>query len=78
MKKALRYFKDGFAGCLAQFRANGYSKEEHPASFLDTKKALMEMPDEDAEEEEDEQDNADVTPPSSPPSMIVSTFSFTL
>ncbi|KZV20041.1 anaphase-promoting complex subunit 6 [Dorcoceras hygrometricum] len=43
-KKALRYFKDGFAGCLTQFRANGYSEEDHPASFLDTKKALMEMP----------------------------------
>ncbi|KZV13852.1 hypothetical protein F511_44929, partial [Dorcoceras hygrometricum] len=39
-KKDLRYFKDGFSGCLAQFRANGYSEEEHPASFLDTKKAF--------------------------------------
>ncbi|KZV21032.1 hypothetical protein F511_37676 [Dorcoceras hygrometricum] len=67
VKKALCYFKDGFAGCLDQFRANGYSEEEHPTSFLDTKKALMEMPDEYAEEEEEEQRNADVTPPELPP-----------
>ncbi|KZV40495.1 hypothetical protein F511_23832 [Dorcoceras hygrometricum] len=45
-KKSLGYFKVGFSGCLAQFRANGYSEEEHPASFLDVKKALMEMSDE--------------------------------
>ncbi|KZV51819.1 hypothetical protein F511_11196 [Dorcoceras hygrometricum] len=66
-EKSLRYFTDGFAGCLAQFRANGYSEEEHPASFLDAKKALMEMPDEEAEEEEEEQGDADAIPPSSPP-----------
>ncbi|KZV30275.1 hypothetical protein F511_39048 [Dorcoceras hygrometricum] len=29
------YFKDGFWGCLAQFRTNGYSEEEHLDSFLD-------------------------------------------
>ncbi|KZV20802.1 hypothetical protein F511_43775 [Dorcoceras hygrometricum] len=55
-KRSLCYFKDGFAGCLAQFRANGYSEEEHPASFLDAKKALMELPDEEAEEEEEEEE----------------------
>ncbi|KZV14658.1 scarecrow-like protein 3 [Dorcoceras hygrometricum] len=44
-KKALGYFKVGFSGCLAQFRANGYSEEEHPASFLDFKKALADMTD---------------------------------
>ncbi|KZV17190.1 hypothetical protein F511_03991 [Dorcoceras hygrometricum] len=65
-EKSLRYFKDGFAGCLAQFRANGYSEEEHPAPFLDAKKALMEMPDEEAEEEEEEQGDADATPRAPP------------
>ncbi|KZV39152.1 hypothetical protein F511_12297 [Dorcoceras hygrometricum] len=73
-KKALRYFKNGFAGCLAQFRANSYSEEEHPTSFLDAKKALMEMPDEEVEEEEEEQGDADATP-RAPPSMIASAFS---
>ncbi|KZV47432.1 hypothetical protein F511_32851 [Dorcoceras hygrometricum] len=67
-KKALGYFKVGFSGCLAQFRANGYSEEDHPASFIDVKKALMEMSDEEEadEEEEEEEDDADATPPSSP------------
>ncbi|KZV46686.1 TMV resistance protein N-like [Dorcoceras hygrometricum] len=56
-KKAWGYFKDGFWGCLAQFRANGYSEEEHPASFLDVQQALAEVGDEEeAEEEEEEQD----------------------
>ncbi|KZV27788.1 hypothetical protein F511_37279 [Dorcoceras hygrometricum] len=56
-KKAWGYFKDGFWGCLAQFRANGYSEEEHPASFLDVLQALAEVGDkEEAEEEEEEQD----------------------
>ncbi|KZV25823.1 hypothetical protein F511_12230 [Dorcoceras hygrometricum] len=51
-KKALGYFKVGFSSCLAQFRANGgYFEEEHPTSFLDVKKALMDMADE--EEAED-------------------------
>ncbi|KZV56773.1 hypothetical protein F511_34706 [Dorcoceras hygrometricum] len=56
--------------CVAQFRANGYSKEENPAPFLDVNKALMEMPDEDeGAEEEDEEDDAsgeEDTHPSSP------------
>ncbi|KZV42646.1 cold shock domain-containing protein 3-like [Dorcoceras hygrometricum] len=70
-KKVLGYFKVGFSGCLAQFRANGYSEEEHPTSFLDFKKALADMADaeeaeEEEEEEEEEEDEADVTSPSSP------------
>ncbi|KZV23871.1 hypothetical protein F511_30543 [Dorcoceras hygrometricum] len=69
-KKALGYFKVRFSGCLAQFRANGYSEEERPASFLDFKKALMDMADEEAteeeEEEEEEEDEADAIPPRSP------------
>ncbi|KZV46554.1 hypothetical protein F511_42538 [Dorcoceras hygrometricum] len=65
--KSLRYFKDSFAGCLDQFRANDYSEEEHRASFLDAKKALMKIPDEEAEEEEEDQGDADATPP--PPEL---------
>ncbi|KZV46382.1 hypothetical protein F511_16021 [Dorcoceras hygrometricum] len=62
-KKALGYSKVGFSGYLAQFRANGY---EHPASFLDYKKALADMSDEEeAEEEEEEEEQADATPPNS-------------
>ncbi|KZV42633.1 hypothetical protein F511_32896 [Dorcoceras hygrometricum] len=70
-KKAGGYFKNGFRGCLAQWRANGYSEEEHPASFLDVQQAILEMADEEEEgeeEEEEEGDGTDATPPSSPPS----------
>ncbi|KZV39105.1 hypothetical protein F511_34803 [Dorcoceras hygrometricum] len=49
LKKAVMYFDKGFDECLAQFRANGYSEEEHPASFLDVEQALVDMP-EDPEE----------------------------
>ncbi|KZV32482.1 hypothetical protein F511_27229 [Dorcoceras hygrometricum] len=68
-KKALGYFKVGLSGCLAQFRANGYSEEEHPTSFLDVKEALMDMADEEEveeEEEEEEEEKADANPPNSP------------
>ncbi|KZV47723.1 zinc finger protein JACKDAW-like [Dorcoceras hygrometricum] len=41
-------------GCLAQFRANGYPEEEHPASFLDVQQALAEMGDDEEEVEEEE------------------------
>ncbi|KZV32828.1 hypothetical protein F511_20929 [Dorcoceras hygrometricum] len=74
-KKAGGYFKNGFFGCVAQWRANGYPEEEHPASFLNVQQAITEMPDEEEvqEEEEDEDeeeggDGSDATPPSSPPS----------
>ncbi|KZV50167.1 hypothetical protein F511_21928 [Dorcoceras hygrometricum] len=52
--RAFGYFKDGFWGCLAQFRAHGYSEEEHPASFLDLQQALAEVGDEEEEAEEEE------------------------
>ncbi|KZV34007.1 hypothetical protein F511_02780 [Dorcoceras hygrometricum] len=70
-KKAWGYFKDGFWGCLAQFRSNGYSEEEHPASFLDLQQALENLgDDEDAEEEEHEEgevgDGTEVNTPNSP------------
>ncbi|KZV07016.1 hypothetical protein F511_45503 [Dorcoceras hygrometricum] len=72
-KKSWGYFKDGFWGCLAQFRSNGYSKEEHPASFLDLQQALENLGDDDnAEDEEEEPEegevdgDAEANPPNSP------------
>ncbi|KZV57162.1 hypothetical protein F511_41852 [Dorcoceras hygrometricum] len=59
LKKAVMYFDKGFDGCLAQFRANGYSEEEHPASFLDVEQALVDMP----EDPEEGSLNRDGTPP---------------
>ncbi|KZV56016.1 sphingosine-1-phosphate lyase [Dorcoceras hygrometricum] len=44
--RALSFFEQGFNGCLAQFRANGYSEAEHPAPFLSFLKALEDMPEE--------------------------------
>ncbi|KZV50044.1 structural maintenance of chromosomes protein 2-2 [Dorcoceras hygrometricum] len=44
--RALSFFQHGFNGCLAQFRANGYSEAEHPASFLSVLKALEDLPEE--------------------------------
>ncbi|KZV50987.1 pentatricopeptide repeat-containing protein-like [Dorcoceras hygrometricum] len=49
LKRAVMYFDKGFDGCLAQFRANGYSEEEHPAFFLDVDQALVEMPEDPVE-----------------------------
>ncbi|KZV26392.1 hypothetical protein F511_36397 [Dorcoceras hygrometricum] len=72
-KKAGGFFKTGFLGCVAQWRANGYSEDEHPAPFLNVQQAIAEMPDEeDAQEEgEDEEEEegavgSEATPPSSP------------
>ncbi|KZV49707.1 hypothetical protein F511_30039 [Dorcoceras hygrometricum] len=72
-KKAGGFFKNGFFGCVAQWRANGYPEEEHPASFLKVQQAIAEMPDEEEvqEEEEDEAEEeggngSEATPPSSP------------
>ncbi|KZV51822.1 hypothetical protein F511_11199 [Dorcoceras hygrometricum] len=55
-KKAGGFFKNGFFGCVDQWRANGYPEEEHPASFLNVQQTIAEMPDEEEvqEEEEDE------------------------
>ncbi|KZV58727.1 hypothetical protein F511_18481 [Dorcoceras hygrometricum] len=59
-RKAGGFFKNGFFGCVAQWRANGYPEEEHPASFLDVQQAIAEMPDEDeAQEEEEEGEDED-------------------
>ncbi|KZV32494.1 hypothetical protein F511_43783 [Dorcoceras hygrometricum] len=58
-KKAFGYFKVGFSSCLTQFRANGYSEEEQPDFFLNLKKALMDMADEEAVEEEEEEEEKD-------------------
>ncbi|KZV25556.1 hypothetical protein F511_26970 [Dorcoceras hygrometricum] len=59
-KKAWGYFKDGFWGCLAQFRSNGYSEEEHPASFLDLQQAVDNLGDDDDVEDEEEQEEGEV------------------
>ncbi|KZV42803.1 hypothetical protein F511_28004 [Dorcoceras hygrometricum] len=49
--------------------SNGYFEEEHPAPFLDVKKALHEIPDEDEEEgdEEDEEEEEEGATPRAPP-----------
>ncbi|KZV31768.1 hypothetical protein F511_00572 [Dorcoceras hygrometricum] len=72
-KKAWRYFKDGFWGCLAQFRSNGYSEEEHPASFLNLQQALENLGDDDDDEDEEEEqeegevgDDTEANTPNSP------------
>ncbi|KZV14975.1 hypothetical protein F511_39395 [Dorcoceras hygrometricum] len=52
--KAWGYFKDGFWGCLARFRANCYPEEDHPASFLDLQQALADVRDKEEVEEEEE------------------------
>ncbi|KZV29110.1 hypothetical protein F511_06605 [Dorcoceras hygrometricum] len=68
-KRSLAYFKSGFESCVAQFRANGYSEEEHPDPFLNVARSIEELP----EDEEEDDDGADedasgdeVTPPPSP------------
>ncbi|KZV15701.1 myosin heavy chain-related protein [Dorcoceras hygrometricum] len=67
-KKSLDYFRSGFEGCVAQFRANGYFEEEHATPFLSLAVALEYLPEEDDEEanDDDEEDDACATPPSSP------------
>ncbi|XP_073051202.1 uncharacterized protein [Primulina eburnea] len=65
--KAVVYFEEGFKGCLAQFRANGYSEADHPATFLDFDKALDTMPEEgEALEPDGQTDHGDATDPQSP------------
>ncbi|KZV41686.1 hypothetical protein F511_25509 [Dorcoceras hygrometricum] len=44
-KRASIFFDKGFDGCLAQFRATGYSEDEHPAYFLNVEQALADMSD---------------------------------
>ncbi|KZV20640.1 hypothetical protein F511_20672 [Dorcoceras hygrometricum] len=59
LKKAVMYFDKGFEGCLAQFRANGFSEEEYPAPFLDVEQALADMP----EDQEEGGSGPGATPP---------------
>ncbi|KZV26652.1 hypothetical protein F511_15817 [Dorcoceras hygrometricum] len=59
LKKAVMYFDKGFEGCLAQFRANGFSEEEYPTSFLDVEQALADMP----EDQEEGSSGLGETPP---------------
>ncbi|KZV34118.1 hypothetical protein F511_42558, partial [Dorcoceras hygrometricum] len=51
-KRSLAYFECGFKSCVAQFRANGYPEEEHPAPFLSVTRALEELSDDDEEFDE--------------------------
>ncbi|KZV40264.1 XH/XS domain-containing protein [Dorcoceras hygrometricum] len=39
----LRIFEQGFNGCLAQFRSNGYFEKERPAPFQDVIQSLKDM-----------------------------------
>ncbi|KZV56147.1 hypothetical protein F511_25120 [Dorcoceras hygrometricum] len=65
VQKSLDYFKCGFKGYLAQFRANGYTEEEHPTPFLSVARALEDLPDD--EEEADEGASSDeASSPNSP------------
>ncbi|KZV40283.1 RNA-binding protein Nova-2-like [Dorcoceras hygrometricum] len=76
-KKFVSFFRAGFERCVAQLRANGYSEEEHPISFLSIRKGLEELPDDipEAEEEEEEGEvSGDESTPPSPPKRIVITF----
>ncbi|KZV56032.1 hypothetical protein F511_16230 [Dorcoceras hygrometricum] len=68
-KKSVRFFRAGFESCVAQLRANGYSEEEHPVSFLSVRKGLEELPDDEAEAEEEEEGevSGDESTPPSPP-----------
>ncbi|KZV13836.1 hypothetical protein F511_44970 [Dorcoceras hygrometricum] len=59
LKKAVMYFDKGFEGYLAQFRANGFSEEEYPATFLDVEQALSDMP----EDQEEGSSGPGETPP---------------
>ncbi|KZV58589.1 TMV resistance protein N-like [Dorcoceras hygrometricum] len=59
LKKAVKYFDKGFEGCLAQFRANDFSEEEYPASFLNVEQALADMP----EDQEEDSSGLGETPP---------------
>ncbi|KZV38489.1 hypothetical protein F511_35299 [Dorcoceras hygrometricum] len=43
--RALSFFQQGFDGCLAQIRDNGYSEAKNPFSFLDVLKSLEALPD---------------------------------
>ncbi|KZV34711.1 hypothetical protein F511_00613 [Dorcoceras hygrometricum] len=55
----------GLGNCVAQFRANGYSEEEHPTLFLSVTRALEELPN-DEEEADDCASGDETTPPNSP------------
>ncbi|KZV40202.1 senescence-associated carboxylesterase 101-like [Dorcoceras hygrometricum] len=49
-KRGSVFFEQGFNGCLAQFKANGHSEGEHPASFLEFEQALADMPEDSGED----------------------------
>ncbi|KZV44790.1 peptidase [Dorcoceras hygrometricum] len=53
--RSLAYSKSDFQSCVAQLRANVYSKEDHPARFLSMAQAVEELPD----DEKNADDGAD-------------------
>ncbi|KZV13904.1 Pentatricopeptide repeat domain containing protein, partial [Dorcoceras hygrometricum] len=61
-ERASVYFEHGFNGCLAQFRANDYSEDEHPALFLDMMQTLEDMPEEGEMVEDDSSDQEAALP----------------
>ncbi|KZV52398.1 hypothetical protein F511_33539 [Dorcoceras hygrometricum] len=65
--RASVFFEQGFNGCLAQFRANGYFEEEHPASFLDVEQTMADMP----EESEEKSSGSEEAPP---PTILMSLY----
>ncbi|KZV54822.1 hypothetical protein F511_36449 [Dorcoceras hygrometricum] len=69
--KASAFFECGFKGCLAQFRANGYTKEEYLASFLSVVKALEDMSDDEEEADEDASGDEDSPKDSPRPQMYL-------
>ncbi|KZV35524.1 hypothetical protein F511_21360 [Dorcoceras hygrometricum] len=61
--------RDRLPKLVAQFRANGYSEEEHPTPFLSMTRALDELPiddEEETDEGDEEEDDEGATPPSPP------------
>ncbi|KZV52391.1 leucine zipper tumor suppressor 2-like [Dorcoceras hygrometricum] len=64
-QKSLAYFVRGFKSCLAQFRANGYTEEEHPTPFLSVARALEDLSN-DEEEADDDSPEDEATPTNSP------------
>ncbi|KZV48854.1 chloroplast envelope membrane protein [Dorcoceras hygrometricum] len=68
-KRSPAYFKSGIQSYVAQFRANGYSEEEHPAPFLSVAPAVEELPDDEEEADDGADEDAsrdEATPTNSP------------
>lgn len=63
---AFAFLWHGFEGWSTIFQDNGYSEQEHPASFLDSEKALEDIPEEGElpnEEEAEQEATKNTSPP---------------